>query len=70
MRLSSVIGGTVREVQQDVTINGKFFPKGTLIVLGFYSAHHHPENWENPEEFLPVNLLTLQCLITEILTPR
>jgi cytochrome P450 len=52
--MSPVVGMTSRQVQRDVTLNGKFFPAGVIILCGIYATHHHPDNWDRPEEFLPV----------------
>jgi fatty-acid peroxygenase len=44
---------TAARVKQDFTWNGYNFIKDTLTLLDLYGTNHHPEDWENPERFLP-----------------
>eukprot|EP00884_Botryococcus_braunii_P015490 jgi/Botrbrau1/2624/Bobra.145_1s0042.1 len=54
MRMTPVIGGALaREALVDFTLNGHFIPKGTLLLPAVHATHHHPDNWDRPEEFLP-----------------
>eukprot|EP00884_Botryococcus_braunii_P008881 jgi/Botrbrau1/17995/Bobra.0713s0002.1 len=54
MRMSPVIGGGVPRVAlRDVTLNGHFFPKGTVILSMIHATHHHPDNWDRPDDFIP-----------------
>eukprot|EP00884_Botryococcus_braunii_P014289 jgi/Botrbrau1/22861/Bobra.0065s0019.1 len=54
MRMSPVIGGMIpRMVLQDLNLRGHFFPKGTILFASVQGTHHHPDNWDRPEEFLP-----------------
>lgn len=42
-----------RECGQDYEINGISIPKGMEIVIPFYSLHHDPDAWSDPEKFDP-----------------
>lgn len=44
---------TAARVKQDFTWNGYHFSKDTLTLLDLYGTNHHPEDWENPDRFLP-----------------
>lgn len=41
------------KVKEDFTWNGYDFEKDTLVLLDFYGTNHHPEIWDNSEEFDP-----------------
>jgi cytochrome P450 len=34
-------------------IGDDFFPEGTLVGVGIYAIHHHPDFWEEPFTFKP-----------------
>eukprot|EP00884_Botryococcus_braunii_P015488 jgi/Botrbrau1/2622/Bobra.145_1s0040.1 len=54
MRMTPVVGGVLaREALVDLTLNGHFIPKGTMLCPAIHATHHHPDNWDRPEEFLP-----------------
>ncbi|XP_022901057.2 cytochrome P450 4d8-like [Onthophagus taurus] len=42
-----------RELGEDVHWNGTTLPKGLVIVPALISIHMEPENYPNPEEFIP-----------------
>jgi cytochrome P450 len=42
-----------REATEDVEINGYTIPKGSVVGVFIYGAHHNPEYWEHPEQFNP-----------------
>ncbi len=44
---------TGAKVRRDFTWNGFDFKKGTLVLLDLYGTNHHPEIWEEPEQFRP-----------------
>jgi cytochrome P450 len=55
LRYLPVIGRFIPRVAlQDLTLNGHFFPKGTVLFAAIHATHHHPDNWDRPEEFIPV----------------
>ena len=42
-----------RECTQDCVVNGIAIPKGIEIIIPFYTLHHDPDAWEDPEKFDP-----------------
>ncbi len=40
-------------VKNDFFWGGHDFKKGTLVLLDLYGTNHHPELWENPNDFSP-----------------
>ncbi|XP_065646827.1 cytochrome P450 4V2 [Hydra vulgaris] len=42
-----------RTVEEDMTIDGQFIPKGAQIVLLVLMLHSNPDYWESPNEFIP-----------------
>ncbi len=53
MRIFPPAWGFTREANEDVEVNGKFVPKGSLVSLMVYGMHHDPRWWEDPETFQP-----------------
>jgi len=49
--------GLPHEAGEDLTLGGYNIPKGTQIFLNFFSLHHNPKLWKNPEEFRPERFL-------------
>ncbi|MFB4261758.1 cytochrome P450 [Shouchella clausii] len=43
---------------KDFTWNGYPFKKGTLVLLDLYGTNHHPQLWDNPEQFRPDRFAT------------
>ena len=42
-----------RECTQDCVVNGIAIPKGIEIIIPFYTLHHDPDAWDDPEKFDP-----------------
>lgn len=40
-------------VKRDFLWNGHHFKEGKLVLLDLYGNNHHPDLWENPNEFIP-----------------
>lgn len=40
-------------VKNDFLWNGHHFKEGKLVLLDLYGNNHHPELWDNPDEFVP-----------------
>lgn len=53
MRLYPPAWITDRRALADDEIAGIRIPKGSLVVSYIYGTHHHPDWWENPEQFNP-----------------
>ncbi|XP_050389968.1 cytochrome P450 3A19 [Patella vulgata] len=42
-----------RQSVKDDTLNGYFIPAKTIIGVSVSGLHRHPDNWENPDSFIP-----------------
>ncbi|GBM77227.1 Cytochrome P450 2J3 [Araneus ventricosus] len=42
-----------QECIKETTLGGRRIPKGAVLLLNFYSSHHDPEVYEEPEKFNP-----------------
>ncbi|MGB3640007.1 MAG: cytochrome P450 [Rivularia sp. (in: cyanobacteria)] len=54
---AGLLWGIPRTPKQDDEINGYLIPKNSIITVGAFMIHRHPEFWENPDEFNPDNFL-------------
>jgi fatty-acid peroxygenase len=41
------------EVKQEFDWHGDVFPQGRRVILDLYGTNHHPELWQQPDEFAP-----------------
>ena len=46
--------GVTRRTRREMCLGGYHIPKGTLVVVPFDAVHHHPDNWADPDAFIPV----------------
>lgn len=53
MRLFPPIWGFPREASADDTLGGYLIPAGSTVMVSPYLTHHHPEFWDEPEQFRP-----------------
>ena len=53
LRLYPPIWAVVRKPIKDDTINGLHLRSGSNVLLNIYGLHHHPNYWEQPENFYP-----------------
>uniref|UniRef100_M0R6M9 Cytochrome P450 3A n=1 Tax=Rattus norvegicus TaxID=10116 RepID=M0R6M9_RAT len=42
-----------RVCKKDIKLDGVFIPKGSVVMIPFYTLQHDPQHWPEPEEFLP-----------------
>ncbi|XP_048207206.1 cytochrome P450 4A6-like [Perognathus longimembris pacificus] len=55
LRLYPPVPAVSRELSKPVTFpDGRSLPKGVTVTLSFYSLHHNPKVWPNPEVFDPL----------------
>ena len=47
IRLHSVVPFIMRELKEDIVIDGKLIPKGHTMSIPIYSLHHNPLVWDN-----------------------
>ncbi|KAJ3302328.1 hypothetical protein HDV03_005161 [Kappamyces sp. JEL0829] len=52
-RLHSIVGATIRETAEDMTLLGYFIPKGTRVVPAIRSIHRDPAYYPEPKRFNP-----------------
>ncbi|CAI4226462.1 unnamed protein product [Auanema sp. JU1783] len=53
LRLYPSVPIITRELNHDEVINGVTIPKGTPILLNQYLTHRDPNQWEDPEKYIP-----------------
>ncbi|XP_076824675.1 leukotriene-B4 omega-hydroxylase 3-like [Clavelina lepadiformis] len=59
LRLYPPVWLIARELTEDLSISSKYnksgrdIPKGTRMVVHFFSLHRNPHLWENPNDFIP-----------------
>ena len=49
--------GTMRYARRNMRLGGHLVPEGTLITVPYDAVHHHPDNWADPDAFIPVWLV-------------
>ena len=54
MRLYPPVLEIHRQLSKDTELNGIVIPKGTRVTVNMPSLHHHPDIWENPNEYDPL----------------
>ncbi|CAL5223031.1 g5486 [Coccomyxa viridis] len=45
--------GVTRYTKRAMKLGGCYLPAGTMIAVPFYAVHHNPNNWEDPDAFIP-----------------
>lgn len=58
LRLIPVVPYITRLTQSKYELGGYDLPKGSVIAPSIYLAHHHPEFWPHPEQFIPERFLS------------
>ena len=54
LRIYTPVPNIGREADEDIEVCGHTIPKGAEVAISMYSVHHHPDVWENPEEYDPL----------------
>ena len=54
MRLYPPVFQVYRQSSEDIELDGHVIPRNTQLGIFTYMIHHHPDVWENPEEFDPL----------------
>ena len=55
MRLYPPAPETLRTTTENIEIDGHVLPKGVSLSIIFFQIHRHPDLWENPNEYNPLN---------------
>ncbi|TRW92830.1 cytochrome P450 [Candidatus Methylobacter oryzae] len=57
MRLYPPAGILMRKIARDTEIDGYSLKQGRLAIFSIYNLHHHPDFWQQPEQFDPERFL-------------
>jgi cytochrome P450 len=57
MRLRPPVGIMMRKITKDTEIGGYSLKQGGLAIFSIYNIHHHPDFWQQPEQFDPERFL-------------
>jgi cytochrome P450 len=54
MRLYPPVFDFARVTTEDTELAGHMIPKDVVVVISPIQIHHHPDTWENPDEYNPL----------------
>jgi cytochrome P450 len=57
MRFRPPVGIMMRKIIKDTEIDGYSLKQGRLAIFSIYNIHHHPDFWQQPEQFDPERFL-------------
>jgi len=57
MRFRPPVGIMMRRITKDTEIDGHSLNQGRLAIFSIYNIHHHPDFWQQPEQFDPERFL-------------
>jgi cytochrome P450 len=60
MRIRPPAGILIRKISQDTEIDGYALKADSLAIFSIYNIHHHPDYWQQPEQFDPERFLTAE----------
>jgi cytochrome P450 len=58
MRLRPPVGIMMRRISKDTELDGYLLKQGRLVIFSIYNIHHHPDFWQQPEQFDPERFLS------------
>jgi cytochrome P450 len=60
MRLRPPVGIMMRRISKDTEVDGYLLKQGRLAIFSIYNIHHHPDFWQQPEQFDPERFLSAE----------
>jgi len=60
MRLRPPVGIMMRRISKDTELDGHLLKQGRLAMFSIYNIHHHPDFWQQPEQFDPDRFLNTE----------
>jgi cytochrome P450 len=60
MRLRPPVGIMMRRISKDTEVDGYLLKQGRLVIFSIYNIHHHPDFWQQPEQFDPERFLSAE----------
>jgi cytochrome P450 len=60
MRLRPPVGIMMRRISKDTELDGYLLKQGRLVIFSIYNIHHHPDFWQQPEQFDPERFLSAE----------
>jgi len=57
MRFRPPVGIMMRRISKDTEVDGYLLKQGRLTIFSIYNIHHHPDFWQQPEQFDPERFL-------------
>jgi cytochrome P450 len=60
MRLRPPVGIMMRRISKDTELDGYLLKQGRLAIFSIYNIHHHPDFWQQPEQFDPERFLSAE----------
>jgi cytochrome P450 len=58
MRFRPPVGIMMRRISKDTELDGYLLKQGRLVIFSIYNIHHHPDFWQQPEQFDPERFLS------------
>ena len=58
MRLRPPVGIMMRRISRNTELDGYLLKQGRLVIFSIYNIHHHPDFWQQPEQFDPERFLS------------
>lgn len=60
MRLRPPVGIMMRRISKDTELDGYLLKQDRLAMFSIYNIHHHPDFWQQPEQFDPERFLSAE----------
>ncbi|XP_030835851.1 steroid 17-alpha-hydroxylase/17,20 lyase isoform X2 [Strongylocentrotus purpuratus] len=57
LRYSSIVPTNLHATTRDTEFGGYHIPKGTVVLINTHSMHYDPQEWDQPDKFLPEHFM-------------